>query len=444
MIRQQSLRLQRQSSLRLPSSRREERAVGEADVDPLALHVDTPRREEPLGWQWRTLFYRARSWLGEAQSQLLDGVRAAAASVSLGGRWPCGVSFTLGGCLAGVVLAGLLMRSFLDNAASVHEPVGLLTSSAQPRSARQHTPPSAVACAALRELQVCSHQVSVEVDLVRKRKLIQSTPGDASDVLLTLVALWEEGVNCFDLDVLVTREGELVVGHPRHLPATLEGESHHMHDFSVAELQRHSKGIQFPHLDHVLALLASLVKTEAMIPEPFKMHQPNQSSSKLFLEVKQQAQLDERVIVRLADMILKHEAQGLVVLWLIGGQARTENLERLRSRYPWLQCIKGFRDHEVDAEGAKVPLFYRAEDLDARAFDFLGPSVHLPIKVRKAMDAQSPGHVVSWVVDNDTTLLRAVEGRAAAVISNRPLHLMQSVREIVGLCEEMRGSPNLV
>eukprot|EP00957_Ditylum_brightwellii_P147006 11191825-Ditylum_brightwellii.AAC.1 len=79
-------------------------------------------------------------------------------------------------------------------------------------------------------------------------------------------------------------------------------------------------------------------------------------------------------------MILKHEAQGLVVLWLIGGQARTENLERLRSRYPWLQCIKGFRDHEVDAEGAKVPLFYRAEDLDARAFDFLGPSVHLPIK----------------------------------------------------------------
>jgi len=161
MIRQQSLRLQRQSSLRLPSSRREERAVGEADVDPLALHVDTPRREEPLGWQWRTLFYRARSWLGEAQSQLLDGVRAAAASVSLGGRWPCGVSFTLGGCLAGVVLAGLLMRSFLDNAASVHEPVGLLTSSAQPRSARQHTPPSAVACAALRELQVCSHQASV-------------------------------------------------------------------------------------------------------------------------------------------------------------------------------------------------------------------------------------------------------------------------------------------
>lgn len=360
--------------------------------------------------------------------------------------------------------------------------VSLTGSDATARSSRV-THPGHASCGWVREIGVCSHQLkgAASLDLVpgarqrhEQRVKVSRQMGGSYDEggggdeheghhgsgewwppvdgsLDAMEAMWVEGMTCFDVDVVALADGVLLAAHPGRLAAALAEEAGDgdavVVDPSTLTLDAvraaGASSVAFPLLEDVMRRFASIIQRYPPEDEPApappaggtvasdaSRGAPVSTGPVLGLDLKGRA-LEANVVRGIMPLAVRLgiDENLLVYVWGTGEEDKGHDVFRmLREEYPRVPVGLGLRDREEVHWRLE-----RLEDEALRGIAALVPSSKFDDEWFAAA-VDSGRRVLAWVVDDEDALVRAVERRISAFITNDPGRMINSLRGLYRGC----------
>ncbi|KAL6763082.1 hypothetical protein V8C86DRAFT_2507102 [Haematococcus lacustris] len=273
------------------------------------------------------------------------------------------------------------------------------------------------------DVKVCSHRLKVD------------GLGDSArqSVVERMQVLAAQGVTCYDIDVVATREGFMLVAHPQALQEMLlrHNVSGPVQALTLAELQAAVGGPA--RLAQLAPLLTDLLREFSALPGSRERGGgEEQEAPQLFVELKGRAFSSSglQYIAQQLDMLGISQT---VSIWFPPGQpGDVELLRRVREAHGLR--LKAGRSY-IDSLAGPLPgsprTAVQSEVTEQdKFFDFLGPSLAAQ-PAQLFLDIQRSGlPMVLWVVDTQPGLEQALKVGASCVISNKPLHIQALLKQM--------------
>eukprot|EP00873_Tetraselmis_striata_P002993 jgi/Tetstr1/423257/TSEL_013957.t1 len=288
-------------------------------------------------------------------------------------------------------------------------------------------------CSQAQQLRVCSHRADAT----------ELGAGLASEA--ALAALWDDGVSCFDVDVVATSDGELLVAHPSRLAALLAaggappGAQAEPAAFTAAQLAGWgASAAAVPRLGEFMRAFGRLLRLHGGRPPPgYVPHVATEPA--VLLDLKGAAFSPEAAAaaVRAAREagVLRH-----TVIWVMDGDPKAGEVEEaVRAASTSVGLIRGYRDRQELPGGPVVVPPARINAATRDGYQAVGPALrvadHFFLDAKAAM---LPAFV--WVVDDYLSLQRAVQVGSTVAISNRPVALQRALTEWHAACDSQPHS----
>ena len=272
-------------------------------------------------------------------------------------------------------------------------------------------------CSALKQFQICSHQ------------LLDPPNNQVAGSLKAMSAFWAQGIKCFDIDAVTTKDGQLLASHPRRLvpkikvnPDTFDSAAYTLQE--MRKMGADEEG--YPTLDTVFEHYASLVNSDAN-KKPFYADKSDFLQGPLF-----------NVDLKGPNLTAKHMddiLDKLIALGIRDNVAICANPLKEGQIGPGIDMLKHvgpnpsrgnvglvLRDLETDDQNvAKVKETVRSN-----------PAIHSYVASYKFDKGYFPRlkgmPVISWTVDDEETLSYSITQGAAGTVSNNPMKLLNILK----------------
>jgi len=255
------------------------------------------------------------------------------------------------------------------------------------------------------KLGICSHRTNA------------SEVGGDSATPSALRLLWSSGIECFDLDVVQTRDGALLAAHPSRLQSFLSTTSPRNAGlrsdlYSHAQLKTWGASeTAIPLLKDVAEEFSSLVRQKLLATVGSA---GSAKDSLLLLDLKGAA-FSRVGVTAVAHLVKELGIQDNTLVWVPDTHPRAAELvEAARQAAPELGLLQGFPDRRSGWGRTAVGDSFRA----------VGPVVNAPRELfAEAAARRLPAF--AWLVNSRRDLLKAAEVGSRFVISDEPVAMLR-------------------
>ncbi|KAK9862781.1 hypothetical protein WJX84_010739 [Apatococcus fuscideae] len=258
-----------------------------------------------------------------------------------------------------------------------------------------------------------NYQMAHPVPSVQAKRLLRSCPL-GTGTLKAFQALWKTGIHCFDMDAVLTKDGHVLVTHPKRIQAALNSTKTAPLEQNVQNLQLDqvrelgAPAALFPEVDELLEAFAESVKdypggagSQQMLIQGAPSRGPL-----LFLEFKDKA-FSAAAVSQVSEAVKRLGLEKNVAMFLVS-DAHQERLVAEDISWEGL-FIRGYMDAQQSPDGVWVPDTPSIRRDLLQRHSMVGPSIKLPVaffaELATATDHQ-PAYV--WNVDDASGLQKAI------------------------------------
>lgn len=327
--------------------------------------------------------------------------------------------------IAVLVLYTKVMGHFSPSSRLFGEPYPVTQRSA-PRKLQQNA--AASSCSMLQEMQICSHQAAAgELSL-------------GTGTLQAFQALWQAGVYCFDMDAVISKDGHLLVTHPKRIQEALAANQtlSNVTDVQNLDLQElRERGLDaatFPKADELIDKYVDLAGYSISTGESGLQLRDLSRTPLLFLEFKDRA-FSTAAVQHVSNLVNQLSFDRSVALFLVS-DAQQEQLAA--EGFEWKALfIRGYLDAKRTAAGDVIPEKPIIRQELVGRHELVGPSIKLPDKFFKELNQKTGGQpAYVWNVDDAQALQKAIRVGAKGVISNQPLAMQAELNKLRARCSK--------
>ncbi|KAK9818757.1 hypothetical protein WJX74_009887 [Apatococcus lobatus] len=295
-------------------------------------------------------------------------------------------------------------------------------------SRRLQTNAAISSCSIHQEMQVCSHQAAGgELEM-----------GTGS--LQALQALWQAGVYCYDMDVVASKDGHLLVTHPNRIQEALAANQTFSNETDVQNLElqelrdRGLSAATFPEADELVDRYTDYAGDAIATGIGGLQLRDLSRTPLLFLELKGRA-FNAAAVSYLSNTVNHIGFDRSVALFLVS-DAQQEQLAAEGFEWKALS-IRGYLDSRRTATGALVPEKPVIQQELVGRHELVGPSIKLPQKFFEELNDKTGGQpAYVWNVDDVKALKKAISVGAKGVISNQPLAMQAELNKLRAQCSK--------
>ncbi|KAL3944937.1 MAG: hypothetical protein SGBAC_000971 [Bacillariaceae sp.] len=247
-----------------------------------------------------------------------------------------------------------------------------------------------------------------------------------------MTAFWNHGIRCFDIDVVNTKDGQLIAAHPAILgPKIKPNDSKTPFDpaaFTLEEMRRMGADEEgHPLLNTVLKHYSTLINTDATTRKPYFTENSEYIQGSLFHLDLKGPNLTSKDVNDVTAKLLELEIQKNVAV-----------------------CAGALKDGEVgpgydmlkhlgqNPSTGTMSLVLRDREENDRNVDM----VHDIVQKNKAIRSYASSYkfdkefflkirglpIITWTIDDEKTLIYSIESGAAGVVSNHPMQLQKTLQ----------------
>jgi len=290
-------------------------------------------------------------------------------------------------------------------------------------------------CANAEAIKVCSHQI---LNAPEAGRLRSDPPPDGSSHALE--ALFQAGIECFDIDVITLKDGTLLAAHPTRFTARV-GTEKKPHDYTLAQARRAGADeVGFPILEDVMDNFATLRRKGQ--GKPFYSKEANEDASSdgipalqgplLNIDLKG-PWLSEQHLRDIEDVLERGHITDNVVLCATA----LDDDDEVGPGIDMLEAFGNAEEHSTLFGLVLRDLVEKDRDI-ARIKRLLkkhtGIRTFVPShKFQSDFFSSLSGFglpVTAWTVDDEEGLIGAVTKGLSAVISNHPIQLREKLFRI--------------
>ncbi|KAK9818758.1 hypothetical protein WJX74_009887 [Apatococcus lobatus] len=279
-----------------------------------------------------------------------------------------------------------------------------------------------------KNMLVCSHQAAGgELEM-----------GTGS--LQALQALWQAGVYCYDMDVVASKDGHLLVTHPNRIQEALAANQTFSNETDVQNLElqelrdRGLSAATFPEADELVDRYTDYAGDAIATGIGGLQLRDLSRTPLLFLELKGRA-FNAAAVSYLSNTVNHIGFDRSVALFLVS-DAQQEQLAAEGFEWKALS-IRGYLDSRRTATGALVPEKPVIQQELVGRHELVGPSIKLPQKFFEELNDKTGGQpAYVWNVDDVKALKKAISVGAKGVISNQPLAMQAELNKLRAQCSK--------
>lgn len=297
-------------------------------------------------------------------------------------------------------------------------------------------------CPNAEKIQICSHQI---LNVPAMGLLGFKSPPDGSVRAMEL--LWDAGIHCFDIDAITLRDGSLLASHPSRFAAAVGHTK--VETFTLDQSRRDgADDAGFPLLHDILKAFSALVKRDGAEGSFYRASRSSDESQdfprldgpwlnidlkgphlttehlrNLTEYVEGELGIGEHVSLCVTALEDNEKGPGVDILRAIGGGDEQE------TRVPLGLTLRDLVENDGDAN--------RVRSLVTKypAIKVLVPSNKFDTSYFNSIAAFGMP-VVSWTVDEESGLIKAIKEGLSGIISNDPIDLSEKLRILRQQCAQ--------
>ncbi|KAI7837856.1 hypothetical protein COHA_008343 [Chlorella ohadii] len=304
------------------------------------------------------------------------------------------------------------------------QPDTLPTAAAMADERQWYAKLSQAGCSRTEQLRVCSHRGRLSVEGL-------APPGSLS----AYSVLYKAGVSCYDVDFMLTSDGQLLATHPDDLAAALEaaagsaavGLRSRMRSMTLAELRAAGADEdQFPTADALIKVFAGLLADSGLMWRE-KREPPYEDIPLLLMDLKAEA-FNAGAINGIAAVAQSVRATPHIALLV----SSPHQLELVQQHTQWRgPLIQAFMDRDNPN-----PI---VSSIELQPFALLAPSIRMSDAFMAAAGRLGKP-LLTWTVDSPADLHRGLELGVNAVVSNAPLALRSVLMDWRDRCSDRQDN----